>query len=633
MMTTKELVWNYEITGDMIAIILCILLLLIMNVTYMKKDKRRILLLSAVVLMIVGSGSNIMFCELARTESPAWALYLSRDVYHFCMLSMIKIEFAYFRYLIVMPREYSRKLILSFDIMCMIWWILDCLSPITHFGFYRDAKGMWHDPENLKPFTLAYVVCTIIIVGVLIYWRKKMDKKVFTLLMSVVILGNAVGVISTAFESKTYFTFTFILPVIAIMFAFHSNSYNVYTGARDFQTLSYYLRERYDKGKGDFFVCVKMSVEDRNSAALLNESADAIYLSSIAGAELFASDNYTFVLVIKPESNKDYEKTAVELVENRIVKRFEQSDVHYKIVLMPTQAFQNIDMFETAMDYYFGGTRLDSWRVLAGKDKEEFERAIVVLDIMRDMALRNNLDDERILVYCQPVKNMETGGFDTAEALMRMRIPNLGMVYPNTFIPLAEQYGLIHTLSKIMLNKTCKQLKKLLNEGYKVTRVSVNFSIAELNDKYFIDDFRNIIRNNGLDYSMIGVELTESRNDSDYELIIRIVSQLKELGVKIYLDDFGTGYSNYERIVRLNLDVIKFDRSLLLMSDENKISGEIMAYFSEPFLKLGYTLLYEGVERDEHEKICANCGAAYLQGYKFSKPIPMEEYSGFLTKE
>ena len=98
-----------------------------------------------------------------------------------------------------------------------------------------------------------------------------------------------------------------------------------------------------------------------------------------------------------------------------------------------------------------------------------------------------------------------------------------------------------------------------------------------------------------------------------------------------YLDDFGTGYSNFDRILSLKLDVVKFDRSLLLMANKDENSQFILNYFSTAFKKLGYKVLYEGVETDEQETICVNSHADYLQGFKFSKPIPIEELKNFLS--
>ena len=100
---------------------------------------------------------------------------------------------------------------------------------------------------------------------------------------------------------------------------------------------------------------------------------------------------------------------------------------------------------------------------------------------LKDIAEHGSLDDERVLVYCQPVRNVHTGTYDTAESLMRLRLPQTGLVFPDRFIPLAEKYGYIHRLSMIILNKTCRQIKQMQDEGYQISRVSVNLSVDKEN--------------------------------------------------------------------------------------------------------------------------------------------------------
>ena len=128
------------------------------------------------------------------------------------------------------------------------------------------------------------------------------------------------------------------------------------------------------------------------------------------------------------------------------------------------------------------------------------------------------------------------------------------------------------------------------------------------------------------------LEVTESLAINDIGRMKKVLSKIKELGALIALDDFGTGYSNFDRILSLKLDVVKFDRSLLLMADQDANSRFMLDYFSTAFERLGYKVLYEGVETDAQEELCIISHADYLQGYKFSKPIPIEQLPRFLTR-
>ena len=110
------------------------------------------------------------------------------------------------------------------------------------------------------------------------------------------------------------------------------------------------------------------------------------------------------------------------------------------------------------------------------------------------------------------------------------------------------------------------------------------------------------------------------------------VLELQKLGIKFYLDDFGTGYSNFERIMEIPFDIIKFDRSMLIEYAKSDSSKYMVNTFADMFNRLKYSVLFEGVENDTDEENCVKMNAKYLQGYKYSRPIPIEQLRDFLSK-
>ena len=181
------------------------------------------------------------------------------------------------------------------------------------------------------------------------------------------------------------------------------------------------------------------------------------------------------------------------------------------------------------------------------EDVKRFRRYESLLAELTDICNRNDLNDPRVVVYCQPVYNIKTKKYDTAEALMRLQIKDLGMMFPDRFIPLAEENGQIHMLTQIILHKTCEAVRRLVSQGYDVSRVSVNVSAIELKDEQFCEDIIGIINQSGISGDRIAIELTESRTDSDFDQMKQMIDELRQHGIKFYLDDFGTGYSNMER--------------------------------------------------------------------------------------
>ena len=270
--------------------------------------------------------------------------------------------------------------------------------------------------------------------------------------------------------------------------------------------------------------------------------------------------------------------------------------------------------------------------VVDEKKKEELKLYKAITENLADIEKKNNLEDERVLVYCQPIRNMSTGKYDTAESLMRLNLPDIGIVMPGMFVPIAENYNHIHTLTRILLNKLCKKIKELENEGYQFERISVNIAASEIKLEDFCDEIFEIISRNGVNPTKIGIELTETQNERDFIILKNKMKLLKEAGMTLYLDDVGTGYSNLDRIVRYDVDVVKFDRFFLLEAEKNMKIEKMIQHLSQAFRDLDYRLLYEGVETKEHEELCLNCGADYIQGFKYSKPVPIEEVKNFFSR-
>ncbi len=198
---------------------------------------------------------------------------------------------------------------------------------------------------------------------------------------------------------------------------------------------------------------------------------------------------------------------------------------------------------------------------------------------------------------------------------------------------MAEENGYIHTLSRIILNKTCEHIKSMMDCSYIVKRISVNFAVSEVRDEDFCKDINDIIKKSGIPYEKIAVEITESQNESDFCIMKEKINELRQHGIKFYLDDFGTGYSNFERIMELPFDIIKFDRSLVLACGTDFKSQRMVYYLAKMFSDMQYSVLYEGVETMEDEEKCRQMCANYLQGYKYSKPIPIEKLTDYFEKE
>lgn len=627
------LINGYTPAVDMILVILCILLLLLLRETFIRRSRLFLLFRTCIALLLIAAFSNSCFYYTVLYFDSDTTLCILRAIYHSSLLLIFCLYAAYLKILIGIPGKTGHIMNIFLYSLYIIFAVVDALSPVLGYSFYRDSSGAWHDNLYLKPFTIAYGIYMAFIFFLLLYYHKRIPTSLFHMLVIVQFICVFLVCAENYFGSNTFLAITFLLPIIVILYMVHGSSYSIKTGALNADSLNEYLNQQASIQISTYYMCLRF---DTDSEYVMPDELGKLFFNFWNGyfknGLLFHPSTDFFVLAIDVSDIRNADKIAQDMIQNDFKRHFETYKLPYKIVMFNHLDFcENLEQFYELFNFFAEPMELNNFRSCDTADYKSFHDMKYLLAQLKDIAENGFLDDKRVLVYCQPIRNVNAGNYDTAEALMRLNLKDTGMVYPNRFIPLAEKNGYIHKLSMIILNKTCRAIREFQDEGYQLSRVSVNLSISELSNKNFMEEFRQIVERNGVDFHTIAVELTESRNDTEYELVLDRVMQFKSLGVCTYLDDFGTGYSNFDRILSLKLDVVKFDRSLLLMANKDENSQFILNYFSTAFKKLGYKVLYEGVETDEQETICVNSHADYLQGFKFSKPIPIEELKNFLS--
>lgn len=623
---------NYVMAGDLITLALCMVVAILMKSTYTVKKTNLNIFTRGNLLIAIAASSSIIYHWIINhlTQDNVIWLYVFRCI-SFVALIWTGVCFCIY---IRNVGEMSKYLhgIFRFSILGMatIFTLLEIVAPALKVGFYVDENLEIHQNYYFDIFNFAYLYFFVSIVIMLFVYRKKLITKMMRSICYIVLLSFVIMAHQAVVLTTSYTTVTFVLPIIAILFLFHYNSYDVETGTLD----QYAFNEYLDDMKGKKFSVISLSLPDIQYDKMRKLSVEFIRKndSFFAGSCCFRLRNNRIVLVYQKEKNSDYMKIQDYLFKEFIrVNEADKND--YRIVLTDnidkiSQGVEYIHFFE----YMEHGMAMNSVKSSTAEDVEAFMSYRYLFRQLRDIYMKADLDDPRVKVFCQPVLNTEKNVFSTAEALMRLEFPERGMVYPDQFIPMLERFDFIHVFSKIMLHKTCKAIRQLELQGYQIERVSINFAIQELKLDTFSEDIMSIIRANGIEPSKIAIELTESKNEKDFNNMKRIMEDMQKEGITFYLDDFGTGYSNFERIIGLPIDIIKFDRSLTILAGKSDESKFMVGSFSEIFKKADYQILFEGVEDEKDEVQCKNMNAMYLQGYRYSKPIPIEQLKGFLEK-
>lgn len=246
--------------------------------------------------------------------------------------------------------------------------------------------------------------------------------------------------------------------------------------------------------------------------------------------------------------------------------------------------------------------------------------------------LRKALQQNEFTLHYQPLIDLFTKKIIGMEALVRWKNPELGLISPSEFIPLAEEIGVIVKLGEWVLKESCVQARILSDLMNSPMRVAVNISSKQFQDEHFVDIVQHALEETGLAPNQLELEITESVSLGNMDHVILKLNMLKKLGITIAIDDFGTGYSSISYLKHLPIDTLKIDQSFvrnMLGSSKDRALVESVISLSKSF---GFNVTAEGVETLEQLNILQafNCGQA--QGYYFSKPLPIKDFYSVMKK-
>lgn len=240
-------------------------------------------------------------------------------------------------------------------------------------------------------------------------------------------------------------------------------------------------------------------------------------------------------------------------------------------------------------------------------------------------------EDEGLSLWYQPKLDLESGTIFGAEALLRWQHPDLGLVMPAEFIPLAEETDLIIPLGEWVIEAACTQSQRWAQEGQDDLILSVNVSSRQFHHDEFVESVSACLAETQMDPTRLELELTERTLIRDLDTALETLNNLRELGVQISIDDFGTGYSSLSYLKRLPIDILKIDRTFVDDITDNSDDAAI----SEAIINLGQTLnlhvIAEGVETAAQQEMLAAMGCHSLQGYHISPPLPVEEFESWMA--
>ncbi|OJT81517.1 GGDEF-domain containing protein [Clostridioides difficile] len=366
-----------------------------------------------------------------------------------------------------------------------------------------------------------------------------------------------------------------------------------------------------------------------------------IHISNTIASELKEDEIFArvsadhFVLLIKYKTDDDI-KTRLNNIYNKVQILSNPKINYYKLILdcgiykiskSDNDINTIMDRANTARKTIKGGHK----NSFAFYDKEMHKKILKEKEIENSMV--DALNNGEFIVYFQPKYSLSDYQIIGAEALVRWDNPQKGLIPPIEFIPVFERNGFIVNIDFYVFEEVCKKIREWMDEGQKVVPISVNLSRMHFVNSNFIEKFKLIVNKYKIPTRLIELELTETAVLDNIEGLLDTMNNLKEKGFVISMDDFGTGYSSLNLLKELPVDILKLDRAFFTEKDESNNEKIVISNVIKMAKELKMKVISEGVETISQVKFLKQIGCDMVQGYLFSKPMPVKEFEKIAFKK
>ena len=357
-------------------------------------------------------------------------------------------------------------------------------------------------------------------------------------------------------------------------------------------------------------------------------------LQRVAGVEqtCYRMGGDEFIVIVPHEVYSQLDRIVEEISSIFMQPWFLKGEDYYctmsmGIACFPSDGNSVDDLIRKADMALLSAKRRGKNRVEYYTDKQEVS-AYRRLDLEKNMRSAAMDSCKEFEVYYQPIMDAGKKGMPCcgAEALVRWNSSALGFISPDDFIPLAEYLGLINPIGEYVLRNAAKRCKYWNDMGHPDYKVNVNLSVVQLLQNDIVKKIADVLEQTRINPQNLTLEVTESLAINDMDRMKKILSQIKQLGVKVALDDFGTGYSSLNHIREMPLDVIKIDRCFIEHLGEDEFSDAFVKMVAELARTIGVKVCVEGVETAGQRDIVHSMNIRMMQGYLFGKPMKIEEF-------
>jgi diguanylate cyclase (GGDEF)-like protein len=512
-------------------------------------------------------------------------------------------------------------------------------NPFTGFLFRIAVEGYIPGNGEVLIFGVAILYAGLVGIGTLVYWKRIQRSLAITMLSYV---GLMVGVLLVQYRfPNLVLAGTGSALSILILYLNIQNKDTIIdhlTGLMNRRGATELLKTLDQRRLPAQLILVSLkdfkTVNDLYGTMIgdLMLKKMASYLTGLTSMDSVYRYSGDMFLVV----NRDVSKDGRRLLD-QLMKRFETSwetptvttllDAKFVYAEFPLHA-QTPDKVIALLEFLIAKIKMDGNTDMIIADSNSvsaMKRRSRVIDALKQAVLL-----DRFEIALQPIYTFETDRYHRAEVLLRLKDPELGPISPGEFIPYAEEAGLIVDIGRIVTRKALALIADCHKKGLNLDALTVNYSVLHMTQPNLAEEVTKAVQDAGCLPSVLKLEITESIFINDYDVILRNIQALNRAGIGIYLDDFGTGFSNFANVVKLPLEVIKFDRSVILESFNSPKSSMMIKGLVETFALSGFPSVAEGIETAGQEERVKELGFVGTQGYLRSKPLSPHDFIIFL---
>ncbi|MCR5349544.1 MAG: EAL domain-containing protein [Acholeplasmatales bacterium] len=623
---------------------LFILALLVFSSIYRKMYTRKSsrLLIVVITSCFIASVFDILSCYPDKFGYKS--LYAITAI-HFLFVNIIPLLYiSYIMSLINLDNSPKNKnkfyTLLALPLVALI--ILLLINPALKHDysiFYYTKDNVYH--RGTLIYSLYLLVFIYIIIGsiLMIKFRRFFNKTQVISLLSIFPIITICVIIQT-FKSKflvELFGVTLSLLLIQIVNERQEIIIDKLTGLNSKKSFLDEIKRSYEFNLDYYVILLKINnfneiftLFDYEEARLYIKEMSSIYdkhYKDISDYKTFYLDNGIYAMVLK---DKDMAKRISQSLINDLAQ-INKSNTEYRpnpsiCIINTPNDFNTFDLFLSFISNYYSKIVFND-KLTFIKDVKENKDFIILSNI--DEIINTAIAEDEFEVYYQPIINMKNKSYNSAEALVRLISKKYGFISPGLFIPYAEKADLVTKIDFIVIEKV---LSFIASESFKeldLSYIEINLSMVDCMNPNLAPRIIELMEQYKVDPKYVNLEITESYESLDDETSKKNIKDLEQYGIKFSLDDYGTGYSNIERFARYPINIVKIDKSLVDSANQDSMKIVLKNTF-KLISELKRKTVVEGVETIEQAQMFEEFGCDYIQGFYFSRPLPLIDFIEFV---